>query len=150
MATASVIPTETEKITKLTSAVAGLNQMRQVLPIFSSFFDSLTRLFVLIDAWFCFYCTLRCWITDRSSEFWLILFILVVICSENEKSGFINLVSRYLRYSEKHCFLLLFEYYRLDFVWLLGKLRNEKENEYFWVLRYDSFWFNHLANKFEH
>ncbi|KAM7523902.1 hypothetical protein LguiA_013804 [Lonicera macranthoides] len=49
MATATVIPTETEKITKLTSAVAGLNQI-----------------------------------------------------SENEKSGFINLVSRYLSGDAQH------------------------------------------------
>lgn len=72
MATATLSPADTDNLSNLKSAVAHLSQIRSS-SISSAFSSTIT------------------WLSSIS-------FFESVFCSENEKSGFINLVARYLRY----------------------------------------------------
>lgn len=79
MAAAKLSAADSEKLSKLQSAVSGLSEIRW--KVFLNFF------FI--------------WGSDTALQFTTEdLSYTFVICSENEKSGFINLVSRSLRYGD--------------------------------------------------
>lgn len=89
MATATLSPVDTDKLSNLKSAVASLNQIRYLILHFSSqifHFCAVVTLFLIV--------LLLHFVLDPDADD-----ILIFFGSENEKSGFINLVGRYLRYS---------------------------------------------------
>lgn len=110
-----------EKLSQLRSAVAGLDQIRYVHYFSFKWMRSLDLGFLVLDFDF-----------DFS----------VFVCSENEKSGFINLVSRYLRWIQflqnfpiEIIWLKSFFFGCFSFVCLLRKGRNSKENVLFFFFQ---------------